>query len=120
MQFKLDENLPQEARNVLTAAGHDAVTVLDQRLGGKPDNVVASVCNDEDRILITLDTDFSNIIRYPPAIHPGIIVIRVEDQSKFNVLSLFDAILASLKKESPARKLWIVEPHRIRVRGTEE
>ncbi len=32
MKFKLDENLPGEGVQILRAAGHDAVTVLDQRL----------------------------------------------------------------------------------------
>ena len=34
LKFKLDENLPTEAAEVLCSAGHDAVTVLDQSLGG--------------------------------------------------------------------------------------
>ena len=37
MKFKIDENLPREAVDVLTAAGHDAVSVFDQGLNGKPD-----------------------------------------------------------------------------------
>ena len=37
MKFKRDENLPGEGVQILRAAGHDAVTVLDQRMGGKPD-----------------------------------------------------------------------------------
>lgn len=36
VQFKLDENLPDEAADLLRAAGHDALTVLDQHLGGGP------------------------------------------------------------------------------------
>ena len=43
MKFKLDENLPGEGVQILRAAGHDAVTVLDQRLGGKPDPEIFAV-----------------------------------------------------------------------------
>lgn len=35
MKFKLDENLPGEGVHILRAAGHDAVTVLDQGLGSE-------------------------------------------------------------------------------------
>ena len=34
MKFKIDENLPTEAADLLRSAGHDAVTVGEQRLGG--------------------------------------------------------------------------------------
>ena len=35
MRFKIDENLPVEAAELLRQAGHDAVTVLEQHLGGR-------------------------------------------------------------------------------------
>ena len=34
MRFKLDENLPIELKRRFTESGHDAVTVLDQGMGG--------------------------------------------------------------------------------------
>jgi predicted nuclease of predicted toxin-antitoxin system len=43
MKFKLDENLPGEGAQILRSAGHDAVTVFDQRLGGKPDREIFAV-----------------------------------------------------------------------------
>ena len=47
-------------------SGHDAVTVLDQRMGGKPDEAVAVVCRREKRVVVTLDKDFGDIHAYPP------------------------------------------------------
>lgn len=66
MMFKIDENLPVEAAEILRQAGYDASTVVEQRLGGKPDSDIASVCQQEGRALITLDTDFGDIRAYPP------------------------------------------------------
>ena len=37
MKLKVDENLPIEVAEALQHAGHDAVTVHDQRLTGRPD-----------------------------------------------------------------------------------
>jgi hypothetical protein len=37
MKFKLDENLPVEASALLREAGYDALTVLDENIGGEPD-----------------------------------------------------------------------------------
>ena len=37
MRFKLDENLPAEAADLLREAGHDAATVLEQEMSGETD-----------------------------------------------------------------------------------
>jgi hypothetical protein len=66
MRFKIDENLPVEAAQLLNAAGHEAATIHDQHMVGQPDPNVASVCLDETRALVTLDLDFSDIRTYPP------------------------------------------------------
>jgi hypothetical protein len=53
-KFKLDENLPLEATDVLQGAGHDAVSVMDQQMGGQSDTNVAEVCQQEGRVIVTL------------------------------------------------------------------
>ena len=45
--FKIDENLPIEVRELLRRGGFDALTVVDQNLGGRPDTDVAAVCRSE-------------------------------------------------------------------------
>lgn len=82
MRFKLDENLPIEFAHLLRMHGHDAVTVLDQGLGGAPDPDLAQVCSRENRVLVTFDTDFSDIRMYPPDTHSGIVVLRLADQAR--------------------------------------
>jgi len=119
VKFKIDENLPSEACQILRTAGHDAISVLDQRLGGRSDAGIAIVCKSESRILVTLDTDFGNILAYPPRDYPGIVVIRSDDQAKSTVLDFIRRIVAVLMSESPQGQLWIVEPNRIRIRGPE-
>ena len=66
MRFKLDENLPAEAADLLRDAGYDAVTVLEQEMSGETDASVAAVCEQEGRVLVTLDTDFADLRTYPP------------------------------------------------------
>jgi predicted nuclease of predicted toxin-antitoxin system len=119
VEFKIDENLPSEACRILQDAGHGAVSVLDQELGGHPDSDIAIVCKTEGRALITLDTDFGNILAYPPAGFPGIIVIRTKDQAKPTVLNFVHRIVAALQSHSLPGRLWIVENDRMRIRGAE-
>ncbi|MBF0236269.1 MAG: DUF5615 family PIN-like protein [SAR324 cluster bacterium] len=117
MKFKLDENLPVEAAEMLTNTGYEALTVLDQCLGGHSDAVINKVCQKEERILITLDLDFSNILAYPPDQYPGIIVLRLKYQDKSSVLNLISQLIPQLSLENPYQKLWIVSKDKIRIRG---
>lgn len=76
-KFKVDENIPAEVAGLLISAGHDAVTVPEQQLGGCPDRDIMEVCRHESRAIVTLDLGFSNIRTYPPADHSGIVVLRL-------------------------------------------
>jgi predicted nuclease of predicted toxin-antitoxin system len=75
MKIKIDENLPIEVAEWLNQADHNAKTVYDQALSGHPDKELIKCCKKENRILITLDTDFTDIRAYPPGHYVGIIVI---------------------------------------------
>jgi predicted nuclease of predicted toxin-antitoxin system len=81
MRFKVDENLPDEVVAVLREEGHDAATVREQALAGRPDDDVASVCKRERRAILTLDLGFSDIRAFPPEEFAGLIVFRVGSQT---------------------------------------
>lgn len=119
MRFKIDENLPVELANMLGAAGHDAVTVTQERLQGSPDPEIAAVCIREHRILVTLDLDFADIRAYPPLEYPGFIVLRVARQDKHQVTRVFDLALRLIGLETLQNRLWIVDETRVRIRGGE-
>ena len=119
-RFKLDENVPLAAKAVLIEQGHDALTVLDQHLGGKDDDKIATVCAQEDRILVTIDLDFSDIRKYPPGSNPGIWILRPLTQSVDNCVALVRHAVVFSKTESPERALWIVESGKIRIRTSHE
>ncbi len=116
LSFKLDENLPDEALNVFSQAGHRAETALGERLGGSKDQKLLEACVAEGRVLITLDLDFSDIRTYPPADHCGIWVLRPQRQSIGRVLELVAGALRLVDIEPVAQRLWIVESDRVRIR----
>ena len=115
-RFKLDENLPRDARMLLDEAGHDAHSVTDQHLGGGPDSKILEACLSEDRILVTLDLDFADIRLYPPSSYRGIWVLRPATQSIANTVAVLRGALALLGTEPAVKRLWIVEPGRVRIR----
>ena len=120
MRFKIDENLPIEIAQILTAASHDATTVFAQGLQGKDDPDITTICVTEERILVTSDLDFSDIRSYPPGDHPGFIVLRLGSQDKRNIIRTIRGIIPLMGEEPLKRHLWIVEEGRVRIRGKEE
>ena len=117
MKFKLDENLSPSLAAIFEAAGHDAHSVVQQSLGGQPDERVIDVCSSERRALVTLDLDFSNILAYTPARFAGIIVLRLPNQAHSTIEAAIQRVLELLPEETVEGMLWIVEERRIRIRG---
>ena len=100
----------------MNRAGHDALTVSDEGLGGSVDRKVVAVSRLEKRVLITLDTDFANIRTYPPTRYEGLVVLRLKRQDKAYVLDILSRILPVLSSEPLSGSLWIVDEKRVRIR----
>lgn len=77
MHFKLDENLSSDAAELFRIRGYEASTVMEQGLGGSPDDLIALKCKREGYAIVTLDMDFGDIRLYPPSEYAGIIVLRL-------------------------------------------
>lgn len=116
MKFKIDENLPAEAAEVLRGAGFVANTVREEGLSGADDATVARTSVAEDRILVILDLDFANIWAYPPGEHAGIIVLRIKRQDKHTIIAYIRRLAAALANRNPSGELWIIDGNRIRFR----
>ena len=78
--MKLDENLPAEARSAAESLGHDVDTVVEEDLGGADDSAALDAARKAGRFLITLDRGLGDVRRYPPGSHPGIAVLRVDNE----------------------------------------
>lgn len=120
MRFKVDENLPVEIAELLRSSGHEADTVADENASGVVDSLLAALCKREGRTLITLDRGFGDIRAYPPAEYQGIVVLRPERQDKIAVLRLSSQLVEALRENPLAGNLWVLEPHRLRLRGPEQ
>jgi predicted nuclease of predicted toxin-antitoxin system len=120
MKFKLDENFGRRTQHIFRTAGHDIQTIREEKLQGCSDQHLYGVCCAEQRCLITLDLDFADIIRFPPAEAGGIVVIRVPKNPSLLLLEqLIHQFLQALTQISVKNKLWIVEVGRIRIHQSE-
>ncbi len=116
MRIKLDENLDARLAAFLREVGHhDITTVQEQNLYGTTDEALYEVCKMEGCILVTLDLDFSNVLRFPPSGTSGIVVLRGPNQLFGTMRILIETLVNALAKESPIGRLWIVEPGHLRI-----
>ncbi len=77
MRIKLDENVPAALVRDLATLGHDVDTVSGEGLKGRPDDDVWAAAQHAHRFLITQDLDFSDIRRYAPGTHQGLLLVRL-------------------------------------------
>lgn len=119
-RFKLDENFGRNVQFIFQRRGFDAVTVHDENLRGAKDRRVLQAATAEDRILVTMDQDFANVLLYPPEDTSGIAVIRVPGQPSLTLLErLISGFLDAVERKLIKGRLWIVEPGRIREHETD-
>lgn len=117
MRFKVDENLHPDVAALLRGAGHDALSVWDQDLRGAVDPLLASVCREELRVLLTFDLGFGDIRQYPPEEQPGVVVLRLTSQSRVHTLGVTGRLLPLFETTPLAGRLWVVTEREVRVRG---
>lgn len=115
MRLKLDENLGLRWVSVLRAAGHDVDTVHDEGLRGADDQAVLDGAVAANRALITLDLDFSNPLRFPPAETEGIAVLRVSDRAgRDEIDAVVEHLTDALSSAELAGHLWVIDASRVR------
>lgn len=117
MKIKIDENLAKAHRRILEAAGHDVADVHDEQLAGASDDVLWSHVCEEGRLLVTLDTDFSDVRRFLPGSHPGILLMRTTHPSVSAVSMILRRVLEERELASVAGCLVVADEVRTRVRG---
>ena len=82
MRIKLDENIPARLSLILAERGHDVDTVLRENLVGQDDTSIWKGAQDTKRFLITQDLDFSDVRRFAPGSHHGLLLIRLRDPGR--------------------------------------
>jgi predicted nuclease of predicted toxin-antitoxin system len=115
MRVKLDENLGKRGEEILRGAACDVQTVVAQELCSAADATLIEICRVEARVLISLDKDFANTLRFRPSRFAGIVVLRLpEPLRREDIHDALSRFLSLSKTRSPVGKLWLVDSTRIR------
>ena len=83
MRFITDENLGIQIPRFLRSLGHDVISVIEVALS-HPDIDILAIANRENRILLTTDKDFGELVFKEKLIHSGVILLRLKDESVEN------------------------------------
>lgn len=76
MKFPIDNALSPDVADLLTAAGHDAVHVRALSLQTATDDVIVQTAVNQDRVLVSADTDFSALLTMRREVRPSVILLR--------------------------------------------
>jgi predicted nuclease of predicted toxin-antitoxin system len=88
VKLKLDENIPASLRGELAAMGHDVHTVVDEALVGSSDERIWTRCQEEERLLVTQDLDFSDSRKFKPGRHAGLLLLRLQNPGRAALVGL--------------------------------
>jgi predicted nuclease of predicted toxin-antitoxin system len=116
MLVKLDENMAKTHVELLQQEGYSAERVTDEGLSGADDEIIWQQVCSEGRFFITLDLDFSDVRRFPPGNHPGILLVRPGRHSREAVLEILSRVLREQPLETLKGCLVVADPIQTRVR----
>lgn len=116
MKIKLDENLPAEVADLLLSRGHDTHTVAQELLVGRVDDVIIRAAINEDRVLLTQDLDFSDLRKFKPGTHSGIVLIRLRDPSRRRIIERVEQILNCEQVENWRGCFIVISDRKLRIR----
>jgi predicted nuclease of predicted toxin-antitoxin system len=115
-RVKLDENLARAHLDLLRQSGYDADRVFDEGLSGAADERVWERVCAEGQLLVTLDLDFSDVRRYKPGMHPGILLIRARSRSATAVTEVLARIIAERSLDDLSGCLAVADQSFTRIR----
>jgi len=116
MKFKLDENVPVDLVRVLADIGHDADTVPQEALTGRPDSVIWACTQEAERLLITQDMDFADTPRFAPGSHNGILLPRLGSPSRRQLIERIGRLFLNEPVEEWHGSFVVVTDRKLRVR----
>jgi len=97
--------------------GHDAVSVLEIGLSGAGDEEVRNTAIADERVLLTLDADFANVVRYPPEATLGVVRLRIHPATEDAIDEMLKRAIPSVVEANIRGKLVVVDGRKIRIRG---
>ena len=94
---------------------HDVISVFDE-LKGADDKEVIRIASEQNRILITNDKDFGELVFREKRQHKGVILLRLEDERVANKIAVLKNVLEKYENSLP-RHFFVVTETTVRITG---
>lgn len=117
MKLLLDEALSQRLAPILQAAGHDCIHIRDLGLQGRPDNEIMTAAVADSRVLVSLDTDFGELLALGQQAGPSVLLLRRAPHSPALQAPLVLAALAAVEQDLIAGAIAVIVGDHIRIRS---
>jgi len=115
VKILLDADMPRSSIRIIRSLGFDAEDVRDIGMGRAKDKEIIEYALNNSRIIVTRDTDFGEILRYPK--HPGAIILRLPNTfTTKEVNKKLKEFLSSVSENEIRNAIIIVEISRYRRR----
>lgn len=116
MRLLVDEALQDAVAHRLAEARHDVTHIRLLGLAGHTDDDVMALALDEDRVLVTTDTDFGTILALTGAAGPNVLLLRgVGDSISERVTAILD-VLPRIENDLSQGAVVVIEEDRYRIR----
>ena len=119
MRFFADHCVPESIATTLEAKEHEVLRLRTQMATDAPDTDGIEKAQSLDALLLSLNGDFSDIVRYPRSKYGGIVSMQVKNRPGVldQIIKRLTAYLSTHPEREHYRgKLLLVEAHRIRIR----
>jgi len=112
----VDENLPARLARILAQLGHESDTVLLEGLAGRTDAEIWEAAQAARSFLTIQDLDFSDIRRFAPETHHGLLRVRLRALGQEALARRTQAVFQTEPVDTWKRAFVVVTDHKLRVR----
>ncbi len=117
MRLLIDNNLSPRLVAALTAAGWDATHVRALDLHFARDELVLQTAQDDDRVLVSADTDFGALLAASHATGPSVVLVRrLTGRRVPDLAALLIANLPPVEEDLKAGSVVVIEDNALRIR----
>ena len=114
MKFVADEGIDKEIVKSLRFTGHDVYYIAESAPGSTDEKVLHSA-NKDDRILITRDTDFGDLVFRDRMVHSGIILNRLHSLTSEEKAQIVVGVIRRFG-EDLLGAFTVIQPDKVRIR----